>query len=86
MDADEDMDGTEGAEIIGFTLQGGPIVHFKQAVPSTLPDATQIIGRCEDDKPIVVCHKGGFQFIFGNEQDDDLKKQTQPTSSSSKNG
>ncbi|KAF3360371.1 hypothetical protein HYQ45_007798 [Verticillium longisporum] len=68
VDSDEDYNyGTEGAEIIGLTLEGGPIIHFKQAVPYTLPDNTQILGRCQNDKPIVICRKDGFQLIYNGE-------------------
>ncbi|GKT54924.1 hypothetical protein ColTof4_08216 [Colletotrichum tofieldiae] len=66
--SDED-DGVQGAEIIGLTMDGGPIIHFKDAVPYNLPDSSEIIGRCENDKPIVICRRDGFQLIY-NGQDE----------------
>ncbi|KAJ3948172.1 uncharacterized protein N0V96_002415 [Colletotrichum fioriniae] len=60
---DED-DGIQGAEIIGLTMDGGPIIHFKDAVPYNLPNNSEIIGRCSNDKPIVICRRDGFQLIY----------------------
>ncbi|KAM0286982.1 hypothetical protein ACHAQH_000667 [Verticillium albo-atrum] len=83
VDSDEDYKyGTEGAEIIGLTLEGGPIIHFKQAVPYTLPENTQILGRCSNDKPIVVCRKDGFQLIYNGE----LQQSQKQNQSSSRGG
>ncbi|ROT37388.1 hypothetical protein SODALDRAFT_334478 [Sodiomyces alkalinus F11] len=68
-DDDKDDNGAqEGgalrAEIIGLTLDGGPIIHFNEALPSRLPNHARIIGRCDGGKPIVICKKDGFQFVY----------------------
>ncbi|TDZ26226.1 hypothetical protein Cob_v001033 [Colletotrichum orbiculare MAFF 240422] len=64
VDSSDEEEGVQGAEIIGLTMDGGPIIHFKEAVPYNLPDSSEIIGRCENDKPIVVCRRDGFQLIY----------------------
>ncbi|KAF6844711.1 hypothetical protein CMUS01_00777 [Colletotrichum musicola] len=63
-EASDEDEGIQGAEIIGLTMDGGPIIHFKDAVPYNLPDSSEIIGRCENDKPIVICRRDGFQLIY----------------------
>ncbi|KAK1972692.1 hypothetical protein LY78DRAFT_238706 [Colletotrichum sublineola] len=68
-EASDEDEGVRGAEIIGLTMDGGPIIHFKDAVPYNLPDSSEIIGRCGNDKPIVVCRRDGFQLIY-NGQDE----------------
>ncbi|CCF43902.1 hypothetical protein CH063_13470 [Colletotrichum higginsianum] len=69
VESSDEEDGIQGAEIIGLTMDGGPIIHFKDAVPYNLPDSSEIIGRCENDKPIVICRRDGFQLIY-NGQDE----------------
>ncbi|KAJ0371345.1 hypothetical protein COL154_000859 [Colletotrichum chrysophilum] len=63
-EASDEDEGIQGAEIIGLTMDGGPIIHFKDAVPYSMPDSSEIIGRCSNDKPIVVCRRDGFQLIY----------------------
>ncbi|KAI8240891.1 hypothetical protein K4K57_000293 [Colletotrichum sp. SAR 10_99] len=63
-EASDEDEGIQGAEIIGLTMDGGPIIHFKDAVPFSMPDSSEIIGRCSNDKPIVVCRRDGFQLIY----------------------
>jgi hypothetical protein len=53
-----------GAEVVGFAIDGGPIIHFTCVVPSTFPATTKILGHCQDDKPIVVCQRDTVQFIY----------------------
>ena len=69
VDSDEDVNGgVRGAEIIGVTLEGGPIIHFKQVVPFTLPDSTRILGHCENNQPIVVCSRDGFELVYNGQK------------------
>ena len=50
-------------EMIGFTIQGGPIIKFPDSVPENLPDYAQVLGYCEDNKPIVIVRRDAVEFI-----------------------
>lgn len=68
VNSEEEIDGVRGAEIIGVTLDGGPIIHFKQLVPFALPDSTRILGHCQNNQPIVACNKDSIQFVYNGKK------------------
>ncbi|KAF7561006.1 hypothetical protein G7046_g3140 [Stylonectria norvegica] len=62
--ANDDDDGDEyQSEIVGFTIDGGPIIKFMNAIPDPLPNHIQLLGYCDKNRPIVVCRKDAIQFI-----------------------
>ncbi|KAL2757558.1 hypothetical protein ACRALDRAFT_1060897 [Sodiomyces alcalophilus JCM 7366] len=62
--AQEGGGGPLRAEIIGLTLDGGPIIHFNEVVPSRLPNHGRVVGHCDGGKPIVICDKDAFQLVY----------------------
>ncbi|CAI6014165.1 unnamed protein product [Clonostachys chloroleuca] len=67
-DADED-DAVHG-EFIGFTVEGGPIVRFSNRFgKDMLPRNAELLGFCNDDRPIVAYHKDSIRFISESEKD-----------------
>jgi hypothetical protein len=68
VNSEEEIDGVRGAEIIGVSLDGGPIIHFKQLVPFALPESTRILGHCVNNQPIVACSKDAIQFVYNGQK------------------
>lgn len=62
VDSSDEMAEVRG-EIIGFTVQGGPIVRFTDAVPESLPNHAQLLGYGPDNKPVVIIQRDAVQFI-----------------------
>ncbi|CAM1507755.1 Fc.00g046030.m01.CDS01 [Cosmosporella sp. VM-42] len=59
-----DPDNNISASIVGFTIQGGPIIRFTDNVPDPLPRYTELLGYCEENRPIIACHRDAVQFNF----------------------
>lgn len=67
-DDDEDVRG----EFIGLTVEGGPIIHFTNSfVAGNLPANSQLLGYCNDDRPIVAYRKDSIRFIGPSDDEDD---------------
>ncbi|POR39766.1 Uncharacterized protein TPAR_00050 [Tolypocladium paradoxum] len=62
---EEDMETDEGvhAEFIGFTVEGGPIVRFINPLPNSTPNHAEILGYCDNNRPIVAYRKGVIAFV-----------------------
>lgn len=59
-------------EFIGFTVDGGPIVRFRNSQLANLPDNAELLGRCDSNRPIVAYRKDSIRFI--TDSDDDEKE------------
>lgn len=72
---DPDEDESIHGEFIGFTVEGGPIVRFtNRYIEGPLPGSSELIGYCNNDRPIVAYRKDSIRFIGGssaNGDDDD---------------
>lgn len=67
-DDDKDIRG----EFIGFTVEGGPIIHFTNSFEAgSLPDNSELLGYCNDDRPIVAYRKDSIRFIGQDSDADD---------------
>ncbi|KAK0385300.1 hypothetical protein NLU13_7776 [Sarocladium strictum] len=58
----EDDEEVKG-EIVGFTIEGGPIVRFAQPFTQPLPDHADLLGSCEDNRPLVAYRKDSLRFL-----------------------
>ncbi|KAH6892931.1 hypothetical protein B0T10DRAFT_400105 [Thelonectria olida] len=61
--ADDESDDDFPAEVVGFTIDGGPIIRFTDAVPDPLPEHAELLGHCESSRPIVVCNRDYIRFM-----------------------
>lgn len=61
---DDEPDEEFSAEVVGFTIDGGPIIRFTNSVPDPLPNHTQVLGYCEDSRPIVICRRDAIQLMI----------------------
>lgn len=59
METDEDVN----VEFIGFTVEGGPIVRFINPQANSVPSHAEILGYCDDSRPIVAYRKGVVTFV-----------------------
>ncbi|KAG9252886.1 uncharacterized protein F5Z01DRAFT_189878 [Emericellopsis atlantica] len=57
-------DETIEGEFIGFTIDGGPIVRFtNRFINCQFPSNMELLGHCNDDRPIVAYRKDSIRFI-----------------------
>ncbi|KAL2203186.1 hypothetical protein CC79DRAFT_1373332 [Sarocladium strictum] len=61
--ADPEEDEEVKGEIVGFTVEGGPIVRFAQPFTQPLPDHAELLGSCEDDRPLIAYRKDSLRFL-----------------------
>ncbi|KAK7424620.1 hypothetical protein QQZ08_008503 [Neonectria magnoliae] len=61
---DDEPDEEFPAEVVGFTIDGGPIIRFTNSVPDPLPNHAQVLGYCEDSRPIVICRRDAIQLMI----------------------
>ncbi|KND91836.1 hypothetical protein TOPH_03306 [Tolypocladium ophioglossoides CBS 100239] len=60
---DLETDGGVQVEFIGFTIEGGPIVRFTNPLPNSIPSHAEILGYCDDSRPIAAYRKGVITFV-----------------------
>lgn len=69
--ADPEEDEEFKGEIVGFTIEGGPIVRFAKPFTQPLPDHADLLGSCEDDRPLVAYRKDSLRFLSLKDDVDD---------------
>jgi hypothetical protein len=63
---DPDEDESIHGEFIGFTVEGGPIVRFtNRSIEHSIPANSELVGYCNNDRPIVAYRKDSIRFIGG---------------------
>lgn len=63
---DPDDDESIHGEFIGFTVEGGPIVRFtNRSIEHSIPGNSELVGYCNNDRPIVAYRKDSIRFIGG---------------------
>lgn len=60
--AQDGDDDTIQGEFIGFTIEGGPIVRFNSP-HNELPKHSELLGYCDNNRPIVAYRKDSIRFI-----------------------
>ncbi|RFU80396.1 hypothetical protein TARUN_1862 [Trichoderma arundinaceum] len=67
---EDDVENSILGEIVGFTVEGGPIVRFNDSIPLTLsPDyGFEVLGYCDGTRPVVAYQRGSVQFLPVPEQ------------------
>ncbi|KAI5461772.1 hypothetical protein BGZ63DRAFT_487772 [Mariannaea sp. PMI_226] len=63
---DEEDEGGFRAEVVGFSMDGGPIIRFTDAVPEPMPEHTQLLGYCQNSRPIVICYRDSVHFMMNS--------------------
>ncbi|GJN74942.1 hypothetical protein VFPFJ_10755 [Purpureocillium lilacinum] len=66
-DSNEDEEAQVEAELIGFTVAGGPIVRFVSPLRGTAPEKGTIIGHGSRHRPIIAFEKGTVEFVSSKE-------------------
>lgn len=61
--ADPEEDDEVKGEIVGFTIEGGPIVRFAQPFTQRLPACAELLGSNEENRPLVAYRKDSLRFL-----------------------
>lgn len=69
--SEEDLGQCPRGELIGFAIDGGPIVRFTSSQTDNFSTNGEILGLCQIGRPIVVYRKNSIRFIT---DDDDFKE------------
>ena len=65
--ADPDEDDEVEGEIVGFTVEGGPIVRFTHPFSQPLPEHADLLGACENNRPLVAYKRDSIRFLSTTE-------------------
>lgn len=50
-------------DLIGFSVEGGPIVRFNQSAPDPLPETARLLGFCENNRATVVFQRDALNLM-----------------------
>ena len=61
-------------ELVGFTIEGGPIIRLHGAMPSILPPDASMLGRNSRDQSLIAYSQRSVKFL----QNDEVEKEKTP--------